>query len=428
MEATAKKLDSYVGFANLPNQIFRKSVKKGFEFSLMVVGESGLGKSTLLNSLFNGSLYAATFPSTEEKLAQTLEVQASTVILKEGGVNLRLTCIDTPGFGDAIDNTDCWKPIISFIESKFEEYLNEESRVNRTALVDSRVHCCLYFIAPNGHSLKPLDIEFMKRLHDKVNIVPIIAKADSLTAEECQNFKKKILNEIGSNKIGIYQFPELGVDDEDLKDVSMTDRIPFAVVGSNTVVEVGGKKLRARVYPWGVAEVENSDHCDFIALRNMLIRTHMQDLKDVTNDVHYENFRCKRLATVTVGSPTVTSRRSLGLSPLEQLEAERKERESKISKTESEMEQVFETKVKEKRKKLKEMEAEFTKKHEQSRLSNEVLQKEINEKRLRFEKDKENFQHNQNAVFLDGHNGHNSHGRSIDGHGKVDKKKKKGLF
>ena len=26
------------------------------------------------------------------------------------------------------------------------------------------------------------------------------------------------------------------------------------MVGSNTVVEVGGKKLRARVYPWGVAE------------------------------------------------------------------------------------------------------------------------------------------------------------------------------
>lgn len=49
---------------------------------------------------------------------------------------------------------------------------------------------------------------------------------------------------------------------------------------------------------------------------------------------------------------------SLGLSPLEQLEAEKRERETKISKTESEMEQVFETKVKEKRKKLKEMEAE----------------------------------------------------------------------
>lgn len=29
----------YVGFANLPNQVHRKSVKKGFEFTLMVVGK-----------------------------------------------------------------------------------------------------------------------------------------------------------------------------------------------------------------------------------------------------------------------------------------------------------------------------------------------------------------------------------------------------
>jgi len=30
---------TYVGFANLPNQVHRKSVKKGFEFTLMVVGK-----------------------------------------------------------------------------------------------------------------------------------------------------------------------------------------------------------------------------------------------------------------------------------------------------------------------------------------------------------------------------------------------------
>ena len=28
-------------------------------------------------------------------------------------------------------------------------------------------------------------------------------------------------------------------------------------------------------------------------------RTHMQDLKDVTNNVHYENYRCKKLAGVS---------------------------------------------------------------------------------------------------------------------------------
>ena len=40
--------------------------------------------------------------------------------------------------------------------------------------------------------LKPLDVEFMKRLHDKVNIIPMIAKADTLTPDECREFKKTV--------------------------------------------------------------------------------------------------------------------------------------------------------------------------------------------------------------------------------------------
>lgn len=34
-----RKLTGYVGFANLPNQWHRKSVRKGFNFNVMVVGE-----------------------------------------------------------------------------------------------------------------------------------------------------------------------------------------------------------------------------------------------------------------------------------------------------------------------------------------------------------------------------------------------------
>src|SRR5436190_11896851 len=34
-----RKLTGYVGFANLPNQWHRKSVRKGFHFNVMVVGE-----------------------------------------------------------------------------------------------------------------------------------------------------------------------------------------------------------------------------------------------------------------------------------------------------------------------------------------------------------------------------------------------------
>ena len=51
----------------------------------------------------------------------------------------------------------------------------------------------------------------------------------------------------------------------------LQEAVPFAVVGSNTIIEVKGKKVRGRMYPWGVVEVENPDHCDFIKLRTMLM-------------------------------------------------------------------------------------------------------------------------------------------------------------
>ncbi len=52
----------------------------------------------------------------------------------------------------------------------------------------------------------------------------------------------------------------------------LQEAIPFAVVGSNTVVDSNNKKVRGRSYPWGVAEVDNIEHCDFATLRNMLVR------------------------------------------------------------------------------------------------------------------------------------------------------------
>lgn len=45
--------------------------------------------------------------------------------------------------------------------------------------------------------------------------------------------------------------------------------------------------------------VENPTHSDFIKLRTMLIQTHMQDLKDTTQDVHYENFRTQCISQIS---------------------------------------------------------------------------------------------------------------------------------
>ena len=62
----------------------------------------------------------------------------------------------------------------------------------RFDIADKRVHACLYFIAPTGHGLKPLDVEVMKKIHKKVNIIPVIGKADSCTVKEVNMFKTKV--------------------------------------------------------------------------------------------------------------------------------------------------------------------------------------------------------------------------------------------
>ncbi|XP_023149681.1 septin 5b isoform X2 [Amphiprion ocellaris] len=293
----------YVGFATLPNQVHRKSVKKGFDFTLMVAGESGLGKSTLVNSLFLTDLHKdRKLLNAEERISQTVEITKHTVDIEEKGVKLKLTIVDTPGFGDAVNNTECWQPVTDYINLQFEQYFRDESGLNRKNIQDNRVHCCLYFIPPFGHGLRPVDIEFMKALQDKVNVVPLIAKADCLTPLEIKKLKERLREEIDKYGIKIYQFPDCDSDeDEEFKqqDRELKESTPFAVIGSNTVVEARGQRVRGRLYPWGIVEVENPSHCDFVKLRTMLIRTHMHDLKDITSDCHYENFRALCIQTMT---------------------------------------------------------------------------------------------------------------------------------
>ncbi|XP_046965558.1 septin-2 isoform X2 [Vanessa cardui] len=293
----------YIGFATLPEQVHRKSVKRGFDFTLMVVGESGLGKSTLINSLFLGDLYKnRKISDVQDRIEKTTTIEKKTMEIEERGVKLRLTIVDTPGFGDAINCEDSWRVCSAYVDEQFRQYFTDESGLNRRHMQDNRVHCCLYFVPPWAHSLRQVDLEMMRRLHRKVNIVVVIAKADSLTAAEVKRLKTRILNDLEEHQIQVYQFPECDSDeDEEFKqqDRELKAAAPFAVVSSDTVLEVGGKRVRGRQYPWGIVDVENPRHSDFTKLRTMLISTHMQDLKDVTQDVHYENFRAQCISQIS---------------------------------------------------------------------------------------------------------------------------------
>ncbi|TKS68066.1 Neuronal-specific septin-3 [Collichthys lucidus] len=288
----------YIGIDTIIEQMRRKTMKTGFDFNVMVVGHSGLGKSTLVNTLFKSQVSRRSAGwARDEKIPKTVEIKAVSHVLEEGGVKMKLTVVDTPGFGDQINNDNCWEPICKYINEQYEKFLKEEVNITRKKRIpDTRVHCCLYFISPTGHSLRQLDIEFMKRLSHSVNIIPVVAKADTMTIEEKQEFKQRVKKELEMGGIEVYPQKEF---DEDMEDKSDNDKIreamPFAVVGSDKEYQVNGKRVLGRKTPWGIVEVENPNHCEFAQLRDFLIRSHLQDLKEVTHNIHYETYRAKRL-------------------------------------------------------------------------------------------------------------------------------------
>jgi len=299
-----------IGIATLPNQRHRIVAKRGGHFTLMVVGESGLGKTTLINTIFATELAATRNYSRRhaKQFDKTTEIDIIKAELEEKQFRIRLTVIDTPGFGDYVNNRDSWAPIVDFIDDQHESYMRQEQQPAREEKLDMRVHACLYFIRPTGHTLKPIDIEVMKRLGTRVNLIPVIAKADTLTPRDLAQFKHRVNEVIAAQGIRVYVPPADNEDEHSAEHARLlTAAMPFSIIGSTTdVVTPDGRTVKGREYLWGVAEVENEDHSDFKKLRSLLVRTHMLDLIHTTEDSHYELYRQQQMETRKFGEPKLT--------------------------------------------------------------------------------------------------------------------------
>jgi len=380
------KLGGHVGFDSLPDQLVNKSVQSGFSFNILSIGETGVGKSTLADSLFNTSFDS----SAESHTEAGVRLKAHTYELQESNVNLKLTLVDTVGYGDQINKQDSFGSIVDYIDSQFEAYLQEELKIKRNlpGYHDTRVHVCLYFITPNGHGLKSIDLVCMKKLDQKVNIIPIIAKADTINKAELAKFKSKIMNELKSNGVSIYQFP---LDDETVAEANKENNqhLPFAVVGSNEFVKVGSKEVRARQYPWGVVQVENENHCDFTKLREMLIRTNMEDLCDSTHSRHYELYRKERLKQMGFEEGDKEGKAS---SFAETYTMRRESHLQSLQEREEEMRQKFVLRVKEKEAELKEAEKELHAKFDKMKQTVADEKRVVDEQRRTLDEEIADFQ------------------------------------
>lgn len=81
--------------------------------------------------------------------------------------------------------------------------------------------------------LKPIDIITLSKLHQKVNVIPLIAKADTLTKTELASLKDRLVAQFAEHRINLFRPTN---DDEDDTSVAhnlkLLASMPFAVIGS----------------------------------------------------------------------------------------------------------------------------------------------------------------------------------------------------
>lgn len=282
---------------SLPAQLVRKSARKGFTFNIMSVGPPGLGKTNLLSALFGKNLETGREKSVEPAAGDALNppvaIEAKTFDIDEKKVRLKLSLVECKNYGEALCLNNSHLPLVDYIDNQFADYHKRESSFDRRNIQDKMIHCLFFFISPIGHGLTRLDIEFLKAVHSRVNIIPVIAKAEALTSTEKAAFKQRVKDDLERNNIRVYHMPDPDSDDTDdiKRGISeIQDAMPFAVSSmtrkpDNSFVEL--------CFDWGKIDLYDKEHSDFLLLKTML---HMQmpDLCEATHEVFYEEYRLRK--------------------------------------------------------------------------------------------------------------------------------------
>lgn len=255
-------------------------------FSLMVAGSCGSGKSTLLNSLVDREIVNID-PSTE--------INIYLLNLESDGNMQKITFIDTPGFGNSMNDEALQDSIVDYIKDQFDSYIEEETKIRRNAKYeDTRVHCLVYLIPATGNGLKQRDVEFLKKVSGLVNVIPILSKTEGMASKELQDAKTLVREQLSFYKIKVFDFENESIVLPAVIEQRLNSAIPFACV----FPEETGEQPRIRTHQNAVVEVDNPAQCEYSKLRDALLSTHIEALIETTDSDLYEKYRSDALENI----------------------------------------------------------------------------------------------------------------------------------
>ncbi|KAI5795695.1 Septin-domain-containing protein [Geopyxis carbonaria] len=259
---------------------FTEKGKRIPRLKVLIAGDSGIGKTSLIKSIVQTcedivhvdplSTSATTAPSFRHGIAaftgkrpgdsettgSITEVHASTrayphwwseiddsKVLRrrksthgvEAQIIERNLCfVDTPGYGSGTSFLECIEPVVQYVEGQFDRTnsIINNGEGDLMSLVSGsgtpQVDIVFYVVL---HRLKPVDVEFIRRLSPFTNVLPVIAKADTLAPQQIINLKLSILNELRSAGIRPFLFGKSSADimRQGTSEEFLSPTAPFAI-------------------------------------------------------------------------------------------------------------------------------------------------------------------------------------------------------
>ncbi|KAM0718295.1 hypothetical protein Q7P37_006627 [Cladosporium fusiforme] len=223
------------GHVNSPRRMRRR--KDPTPFNILVVGTKNSGKSSFVSLLQHSLATSNSKRDIDGQPGQTKGTFTSSFLETEmEGERVGLTLWDSAGLEKNIVDLQL-REMTAFIESKFEETFAEEQKVMRSpGFRDTHIHCVFLVLDPlrldaniagssqgkggagafgNSALDDDIDLQVLRALWEKTVVIPVIAKADTLTTKHMSHLKRTVWQNIKDNSMNPLDALDLEDDDED---------------------------------------------------------------------------------------------------------------------------------------------------------------------------------------------------------------------